>query len=79
MACFRDTTPRVSFSKLHNEAYQSDPASPAVAQAILAAGDAGIDLRRPVLGWEVSSDARIFAHLRPGLSVFTTGPGRLHP
>jgi len=74
---FRDTTPRVSFAKLHNEAYQSDPASPSVAQALLAAEDAGIEVHRPVLGWEVSSDARIFAHLRPGLPVFTTGPGRL--
>jgi acetylornithine deacetylase/succinyl-diaminopimelate desuccinylase-like protein len=74
---FRDATPRVSFVKLHNEAYQSDPASPAVAQALLAAADAGIDARHPVLGWEVSSDARIFAHLRPGLPVFTTGPGKL--
>ena len=74
---FRDTTPRVSFAKLHNEAYQSDPASPSVAQALLAAEDAGIEVHRPLLGWEVSSDARIFAHLRPGLPVFTTGPGRL--
>jgi acetylornithine deacetylase/succinyl-diaminopimelate desuccinylase-like protein len=76
MPYFRDTTPRVSFSKLHNEPYQSDPASPAVTDALLAAKDAGIDVHHPVLGWEVSSDARIFAHLRPGLSVFTTGPGK---
>jgi acetylornithine deacetylase/succinyl-diaminopimelate desuccinylase-like protein len=74
---FKDTTPRLSFSKLHNEAYQSDPCSPAVVRALSAAEDAGIDIRRPVLGWEVSSDARIFAHLQPGVTVFTTGPGKL--
>jgi acetylornithine deacetylase/succinyl-diaminopimelate desuccinylase-like protein len=74
---FRDTTPRLSFAKLHNEAYQSDPAAPAVLEALAAAEDAGIDVRRPPPGWEVSSDARIFAHLQPGISVFTTGPGRL--
>ena len=72
-----DMTPRVSFAKLHNEAYQSDPAAPAVVDALAAAEEAGIDIRRPILGWEVSSDARIFAHLRPGVSVFTTGPGKL--
>lgn len=77
MPYFKDTTPRVSFAKLHNEAYQSDPAAPAVVDALSAAEDAGIDIRRPVLGWEVSSDARIFAQLRPGISVFTTGPGKL--
>jgi acetylornithine deacetylase/succinyl-diaminopimelate desuccinylase-like protein len=74
---FRDAAPRLSFAKLHNEAFQSDPAAPAVADALSAAEDAGIELPPTVRGWEVSSDARIFAHLRPGLSVFTTGPGRL--
>jgi acetylornithine deacetylase/succinyl-diaminopimelate desuccinylase-like protein len=74
---FREAPPRLSFAKLHNEAFQSDPSAPAVADAILAAEDAGIDVRRPVPGWEVSSDARIFAHLCPGVSVFTTGPGKL--
>jgi hypothetical protein len=74
---FRDATPRVSFAKLHNEAFQSDPAARAVVDALSAAGDAGIAIRRPVLGWEVSSDARIFAHLRPEVTVFTTGPGKL--
>jgi acetylornithine deacetylase/succinyl-diaminopimelate desuccinylase-like protein len=67
----------VSFSKLHNEAYQSDPASIAVTRALAAAEETGIDVHRPPTGWEVSSDARIFAHLHPGISVFTTGPGKL--
>lgn len=48
-----------------------------MADAQLAAEDAGIEVRRPAVGWEVSSDARIFAHLRPELTVFTTGPGSL--
>lgn len=72
-----EVAPRVSFAKLHNEAFQSDTSAPAVADALSAAEDAGLDIRRPVLGWEVSSDARIFAHLRPGIPVFTTGPGKL--
>ena len=74
---FRDTTPRLSFAKLHNEAYQSDAAAPAVLDALGAAAEAGIEIRRPPMGWDVSSDARIFAHLQPDISVFTTGPGRL--
>jgi acetylornithine deacetylase len=77
MPYFRDTTPRLSFSKLHNEAYETDPDSQAVSEALIAAEAAGIGVHRPALGWEVSSDARIFAHLQPGLAVFTTGPGKL--
>lgn len=77
MPYFRDTTPALSFSKLHNEAYATDPDSQAVSEALLAAEAAGIEVHRPALGWEVSSDARIFAHLRPDLTVFTTGPGKL--
>jgi acetylornithine deacetylase/succinyl-diaminopimelate desuccinylase-like protein len=77
MPYFRDTNPRLSFSKLHNEAYATDPDSQAVSEAVLAAEAAGIEVQRPALGWEVSSDARIFAHLRPDLAVFTTGPGKL--
>jgi acetylornithine deacetylase/succinyl-diaminopimelate desuccinylase-like protein len=67
----------VSFAKLHNEAYQSDPGSPAITAALLAAEQARIVVSRPPVGWEVSSDARIFAHLRPEVTVFTTGPGSL--
>jgi acetylornithine deacetylase/succinyl-diaminopimelate desuccinylase-like protein len=77
MPYFRDTTPVLSFSKLHNEAYETEPDSQAVSEALLAAEAAGIGVHRPALGWEVSSDARIFAHLRPDLIVFTTGPGKL--
>ena len=77
MPYFRDTTPALSFSKLHNEAYATDPDSQAVSEALLAAEAAGIEVHRPALGWEVSSDARIFAHLRSDLTVFTTGPGKL--
>jgi len=77
MPYFRDTTPALSFSKLHNEAYETDSDSQAVSEALLAAEAAGIGVHRPALGWEVSSDARIFAHLRPDISVFTSGPGKL--
>jgi len=77
MPYFRDTTPALSFSKLHNEAYATDPDCQAVSEALLAAEAAGIDVHRPPLGWEVSCDARIFAHLRSDITVFTTGPGKL--
>jgi acetylornithine deacetylase/succinyl-diaminopimelate desuccinylase-like protein len=77
MPYFRDTSPALSFSKLHNEAYATDPDCQAVSEALIAAEAAGIEVHRPALGWEVSSDARIFAHLRPDLTVFTTGPGKL--
>lgn len=77
MPYFRDTTPALSFSKLHNEAYATDPDSQAVSEALLAAEAAGIEVHRPPAAWEVSSDARIFAHLRSDLTVFTTGPGKL--
>jgi len=73
----RAMTPRVSFAKLHNEAYQSDPAAPAVVDALAAAEEAGMDIRRCILGWEVSSDARIFGHLRPGGEHGDAGPGKL--
>ena len=68
---------RVSFDKLHNEAFACDPASPDVLNAIEAAKAAGIWRDEPVRGSDASCDARIFACERPDLPVLTMGPGRL--
>ena len=68
---------RVSFEKLHNAAYASDPSSPAMRHAVEAARAAGTWRGEPVRGWDASCDARIFAHLRPGLPVLTAGPGKI--
>lgn len=69
---------KVTFDKLHNAAFAGDPDSPAMRDAIAAARAAGIWNDRPVLGWDVSCDARIFAREYPDdLSVITTGPGHL--
>lgn len=66
----------ISFDKLHNNAYMSDPASPSVARAVQAATDAGIP-QGALLGWNASCDARLFADERPSLSVITCGAGEL--
>jgi hypothetical protein len=68
----------VTFDKLHNAAFAGDANSTAMRRAIAAARDAGIWKCQPVLGWDVSCDARIFACEYPAdLTVITTGPGHL--
>lgn len=66
----------ISFDKLHNNAYMSDPSSPSVARALQAASDAGLP-RGTLVGWNASCDARLFADERPSLSVITCGAGEL--
>jgi acetylornithine deacetylase/succinyl-diaminopimelate desuccinylase-like protein len=67
----------VGFEKLHNDAFDGDPDSPAVADALLAAEAAGIAVHRPLVGWTASCDARLFAREHPDLTVITGGPGSL--
>jgi acetylornithine deacetylase/succinyl-diaminopimelate desuccinylase-like protein len=67
----------MTFNKLHNDAFDRDPESPAIRDAILCAECAGISLQRPILGWNASCDARLFAHEYPGLEIITTGPGKI--
>ena len=67
----------VGFEKLHNDAFDGDPDSPAVKDALLAAESVGIHVRRPVFGWTASCDARLFAREHPDLTVITSGPGAL--
>jgi acetylornithine deacetylase/succinyl-diaminopimelate desuccinylase-like protein len=67
----------VAYEKLHNVAYDSDPDSPSVRNAVAAARACGLWKDEPVLGWTVSCDARLFATEYPGMQVLTFGPGQL--
>jgi acetylornithine deacetylase/succinyl-diaminopimelate desuccinylase-like protein len=67
----------VVYEKLHNVAFDGDPDSPSVRNAIAAAKTCGLWKDEPVLGWTVSCDARLFATEYPGMQVLTFGPGQL--
>jgi acetylornithine deacetylase/succinyl-diaminopimelate desuccinylase-like protein len=67
----------VAYEKLHNVAFDGDPNSPSVRNAIAAAKACGLWKNEPVLGWTVSCDARLFATEYPGMQVLTFGPGQL--
>jgi acetylornithine deacetylase/succinyl-diaminopimelate desuccinylase-like protein len=68
---------KITYEKLHNVAFDGDPASPAMQNAVQAAKACGIWHNEPVLGWTVSCDARLFATEYPGMPVLTFGPGQL--
>jgi acetylornithine deacetylase/succinyl-diaminopimelate desuccinylase-like protein len=68
---------KVTFEKLHNAAFDGDPDSPDMRNAIECAKKAGIWEDQPIRGWDVSCDSRIFAKEYPDLTVLTTGPGSL--
>ncbi|MGH7968612.1 MAG: M20/M25/M40 family metallo-hydrolase, partial [Limisphaerales bacterium] len=67
----------VVYEKLHNEAFDGDPNSTTVKNAIRAARTCGMWNEEQILGWTVSCDARLFASEYPELDVLTFGPGRL--
>jgi acetylornithine deacetylase/succinyl-diaminopimelate desuccinylase-like protein len=67
----------VAYEKLHNVAFDGDPDSPSVRNAVEAAKACGLWKDEPVLGWTVSCDARLFATEYPGMQVLTFGPGQL--
>jgi acetylornithine deacetylase/succinyl-diaminopimelate desuccinylase-like protein len=67
----------VSFDKLHNAAFAGATDSPDIRHALAAAEAAGIPSELPLMGWDVSCDARIFACEYPGMPVLTGGPGAL--
>jgi len=67
----------VTYEKLHNAAFDGDPDSPAMRNAIAAAKQCGLWRDEPVAGWTVSCDARLFATEYPGMPVLTFGPGEL--
>ncbi|OHE81704.1 MAG: hypothetical protein A2107_02570 [Verrucomicrobia bacterium GWF2_62_7] len=68
---------RVTYEKLHNVAFDGEPDSPSMRNAISAAKETGIWKDEPILGWTVSCDARLFATEYPGMPVLTFGPGTL--
>ena len=67
----------VAYEKLHNVAFDGDPDSPSVRNAIAAAKACGLWKNEPILGWTVSCDARLFATEYPEMQVLTFGPGQL--
>ena len=67
----------VTYEKLHNVAFDGDPDSPTVRNAVAAAKSCGLWKDEPVLGWTVSCDARLFATEYPAMQVLTFGPGQL--
>jgi acetylornithine deacetylase/succinyl-diaminopimelate desuccinylase-like protein len=67
-----------TFDKLHNAAFAGPPDSTEMKHALASAKDAGIARGdKPIRGWDVSCDARIFACEYPDMQVITTGPGSL--
>jgi acetylornithine deacetylase/succinyl-diaminopimelate desuccinylase-like protein len=67
----------VAYEKLHNAAFDGDPDSPTMRNAIAAAKTAVMWRDEPVAGWTVSCDARLFATEYAGMPVLTFGPGEL--
>jgi len=69
--------PVLSCEKLHNDAFDGDPGSISVIDAVKCAELAGIRVKKPIRGWIASCDARLFARMNPGMQIITTGPGKL--
>ena len=65
----------ITFDKLNNMAFDGDPDSPTVRNLVAAAEAVGGETE--LRGFDVSCDARLFAHEYPDLTVVTTGPGEL--
>jgi acetylornithine deacetylase len=63
---------RLEFPKLHNDAYACDPNHSSALAMLAAAIAAGIPAE--VFGWNVSCDARLYAH-RGGMQTMVFGPG----
>lgn len=62
----------LTFPKLHNDAYQTDPGHPFVKSVAAACEQAG--LRSEVFGFNVSCDARLYHH-RGGMPTVVFGAG----
>ncbi len=65
---------QLTFDKLHNDAYESDPNHPVVTGLNQAAIECGI--ASEIFGWNVSCDARLYAKLA-GLTTMVYGPGTI--
>ncbi len=69
--------PKITFDKLHNDAYECSPSSPSIEAMKIVAKELGIDGIDPIEGFPVSCDARIFAHHYRDKEVITCGPGTI--
>jgi acetylornithine deacetylase/succinyl-diaminopimelate desuccinylase-like protein len=67
----------VTYGKLHNVAFDGNPDSLSMRNAVAAAQACSLWRKEPILGWTVSCDARLFASEYPGMDVLTFGPGQL--
>jgi acetylornithine deacetylase/succinyl-diaminopimelate desuccinylase-like protein len=69
----------VTYNKLHNAAFDGDPDSPTMHNALAAGREAGtLEDGAPIRGWDVSCDARLFATEYPDMPVVTSGVGDLN-
>ena len=66
---------KITYDKLNNMAFECDPDSQTVHNLLAAARAVGGETK--LRGFDVSCDARLFAHEYPDLHVITTGPGEL--
>jgi len=76
-AAFDPRLAAMTFDKLHNDAFARDPRSPAVRAFVDCVRAAGVAVEEPLLGWDVSCDARIFAREYPRSDIITFGAGAL--
>lgn len=67
----------MTFDKLHNDSFDRPVEGPAVERAVYASKQAGLWRGEPIVGWDASCDARIFARTRPQCEVLVFGPGTL--
>jgi len=74
---FKEEMVSTTFDKLHNDAFERSPDTPAMQAAIYACKEAGIWRDEPIIGWNVSCDSRIFAKQFPTREVITFGVGSL--
>ncbi|MBM4031087.1 MAG: M20/M25/M40 family metallo-hydrolase [Planctomycetes bacterium] len=68
---------KMTFDKLHNDAFARDPNSPGVRAFVDCCRAVGIAVEEPLRGFDVSCDARVFAREYPGRDIITFGAGAL--
>ncbi|NOZ23187.1 MAG: M20/M25/M40 family metallo-hydrolase, partial [Planctomycetes bacterium] len=74
---FRPDFVKTTYDKLHNAAFAREVDTPAMQTAIDACKKVGLWKNEPIIGWNVSCDARIFATTFPDREVLTFGVGSL--
>lgn len=74
---FRPEFVKTTYDKLHNAAFAREVDTPAMQTAIDACRKVGLWKDKPIVGWNVSCDARVFATTYPQREVLTFGVGSL--